>query len=76
MSVSNGQVSYNRGEVNGGYSIGTQVTYSYNNGHYKSSGWSVRTCQQSGSWNGYPAVCSQGNDFFSFLNGLHLNIVS
>ena len=64
--MSNGEVSYNKGNDNGTYIYATKGTYSCNNGYYRSSGWEVRTCQQSGDWNGQPAVCSQGT-FLSLL---------
>ena len=41
--------------------MGTKLTYRCNGGYYYSTGSEVRTCQESGLWNGQPAVC-QGNE--------------
>ena len=61
LSASNGYVSYNRGRY-GDYRVGidTEATYTCHGGYERTSGWEVRTCLSSGTWNGYPAVCTQG----------------
>ena len=58
---SNGKVTYNKGRVIH-FPVNTKATYTCNSGYKRTSGWRVRTCQANGKWNGYPGVCTKGNE--------------
>ena len=64
LSVIFGEVSYNRSAVGGRYPVGTQGTY-----HCDTRKWygsNSRICQQSGVWNGEPAICERSNNKNSY----------
>ena len=49
-----------------GYPIGTKATYRCDQFYEITSGWRVRTCQASGEWDGWPAICEKSKDEFSY----------
>ena len=57
LSLSHGEVNYNRSPVNGKYQAHTEASFSCNYG-YTRSGSASRTCQTSGNWNGEMSTCS------------------
>ena len=68
MSTPNGgSVTYNTELRAERYSYGTVLTYSCNNGYYKSTGSNQRTCQTTGQWDGSPALCKKGKERLIFL---------
>ena len=55
---SNARISYSGGDVEGRYWPGRKATTSCDDGYSRgSSGWTTRTCQKSGNWNGSPKHC-------------------
>ena len=58
LGLSNGGVSYNKQQVNGGYPVGTKASFGCDNG-YNLAGSSSRTCQASGNWNHATPTCNQ-----------------
>ena len=48
LSLSNGNINYDNDEVDGGYPVDTEASFSCNSG-YQRSGSSSATCQTSGS---------------------------
>ena len=61
FSVTNGKVSYNAVTLNGVYVPGIKSTASCNNGYQKKQGWTTRTCQSNGPWDGYRLECKKSN---------------
>ena len=56
LSLPHGTVRYNKSPVQGRYRPGTRATHSCPYLYYR-FGWSGRTCQTSGQWNGEAARC-------------------
>ena len=59
LNLPNGTVSYKIGHSQGRYR--REAIYKCNEGFYISTGSRVRACEQSGNWNGQPAVCQGDN---------------
>ena len=66
LSVFYGVVTYNTSANGGQYPVGTKGTTACDDPTNKFdgtiSGWGIRMCQQSGVWNGWPAVCKRSNE--------------
>ena len=60
LSISNGEISYNKSPVNGRYPVDTVATSSCHHG-YLLTGSSPITCQTSGNWNQQTATCNHSN---------------
>ena len=60
LSLSHGEVSYNRSPVNGKYQAQTVASFSCNYG-YSRSGLESLTCQTSGNWNQEIPTCNKSN---------------
>ena len=73
-NISNGDVSYSNGGLDGRYLSWTNGTYSCNDGYSLGSfGWRVRTCQGT-HWNGYPKSCYRKYfQYFFFIYYIIIN---
>ena len=84
LSVTNSRVTYSQDQSNGVYRPNTKSTASCNNGYEKKWGWTTRTCQSSGNWDGWILECKRSNlqlykymplppkcKFIVFLNKIH-----
>ena len=60
LSVTNGGVTYDKNPSNDVYKPNTVSTATCNNGYFKKGGWTTRTCQSNGNWNGYILECEKG----------------
>ena len=72
LSLAKGQVTYTRSSENGVFRVGTNATYDCDDGYQRTDGSRVRTCQESGNWNGDHPFCRNGNKtyfvVFSIIN--------
>ena len=55
-SPSNGQVSFNRGQLNGQYPVGTRATFVCNS-YYLINNENLRICQSNGQWSSSQVSC-------------------